>query len=168
MGKAPGIYGIPLEVVQSPTAVYYMCTLHKLFDRCFSSGLTPDIWQQGIINPIPKSGNNDNRVPMNCRGITLAPSIAKLYTSVLNARLVRWTEANGIIVDEQNSFRGDRSCPEHIQMLTNIIETRKKKRKDTFVGFVDFQKAYDRIDRSLLWHKLATYGIRDMHGRHFE
>ena len=36
---------------------------------------------------------------------------------------------------------------------------RKLKRKQTFVAFIDFRKAYDSIDRSLLWLKLEDLGI---------
>ena len=47
-------------------------------------------------------------------------------------------------------FVKGRSTIDHISSLTNIIETRKLKRKQTFVAFIDFRKAYDSIDRSLL------------------
>ena len=40
-----------------------------------------------------------------------------------------------------------------------IVETRLKKKQETHVAFVDFSKAYDRIDRKLLWHKLEQFGI---------
>ena len=40
-----------------------------------------------------------------------------------------------------------------------IVESRIKMKKDTFASFIDFSKAYDRIDRSLLWHKLSKIGV---------
>ena len=43
--------------------------------------------------------------------------------------------------------------------LTNIIETRKCKRKSTFVAFIDFRKAYDAINRNLLFKKLSSLRI---------
>ncbi len=49
---------------------------------------------------------------------------------------------------------------DHLSSLTSIIETRKLQNKDTFTAFVDFSKAYDRIDRSLLWEKLSGMGLR--------
>ena len=36
-----------------------------------------------------------------------------------------------------------------------------KKKSDTFVAFIDFSKAYDRINRQLLWYKLSRLGISD-------
>ena len=43
--------------------------------------------------------------------------------------------------------------------LTSIAQTRIKKRQSTFIGFVDFSKAYDRIDRNSLWTKLSNLGM---------
>ena len=43
--------------------------------------------------------------------------------------------------------------------MSLIVESRIKLKKDTFASFIDFSKAYDRIDRSLLWHKLSQIGI---------
>ena len=40
-----------------------------------------------------------------------------------------------------------------------IVESRIKLKTDTCASFIDFSKVYDRIDRSLLWHKLSRIGI---------
>ena len=68
-------------------------------------------------------------------------------------------DTNGYIRDEQNGFLKGRSTVDHLASLTNLIETRKLNKKDTFVAFVDFSAAYDRINRSLLWKKLEALGI---------
>ena len=43
--------------------------------------------------------------------------------------------------------------------LNTIIKNRKSQGRSTFVAFVDMEKAFDRIDRALLFHKLLTLGI---------
>ena len=40
-----------------------------------------------------------------------------------------------------------------------MLENRLKKKLSTFAAFSDFSKAYDRINRELLWHKLSKMGI---------
>ena len=70
-----------------------------------------------------------------------------------------WGEMNGLIADEQNGFRKRRGCEEQLPLLTSIAQTRIKKRWSTFIRCVDFSKAYDRIDRNLLWTKLFNLGI---------
>ena len=54
-----------------------------------------------------------------------------------------------------------RSTMDHILTLTSIIETRKLSRQPTFTAFIDFKKAYDAIDRTLLFTKLNQLGITE-------
>ena len=120
----------------------------------------------GIINPIPK-GSSELRNPDLYRGITLAVATYKLFCGVINSRLQFFAEKHGLIADEQNGFRGKRSCIDHIMSLVNIVESRIKKKQNTFAAFIDFRKAYDSISRDLLWKKLATCGI-NVNGRFFK
>ncbi len=75
----------------------------------------------------------------------------KVYCGVLNNRLVTWAEINGLITDKQNGFRTGRSTLDHLSSLTSIIEIRKLKMLDTYVALINISKAYDRINRSMLW-----------------
>ena len=136
--------------------------LHALFNTCFSYGQVPDSWQCGIINPIPKGQGKDPRVPGIYRGITITSVVYKLYCSVLLHRLERWVDVNDLLVDGQNGFRRGRSCVDHISSLTSIIETRKlmEKCRPTYAAFIDFSKAYDRINRIMLFRKLSALGLK--------
>ncbi len=51
-------------------------------------------------------------------------------------------------------------CIEHIFALSTILDTRKRLREQTFVCFIDFKKAYDKVNRTALWHKLRSTGIQ--------
>jgi hypothetical protein len=155
-GKAQGFDCIPTEVLRNQTTVNF---LHRLFAVCFEKGITPEIWAQGIINPIPKDLKKDQRIPLNYRGITLASCVYKLYCCILNERLTSWTEVNEQINDSQNGFRRGRSCQDHIATLTSIIDTRKMSRKSTYTAFVDFSKAYDRINRHKLFNRMKYIGL---------
>ena len=66
---------------------------------------------------------------------------------------------NHKLVDEQNGFRKGKSTTDHISSLVNIIDTRKKLKKSTFCAFIDFKKAYDTINRPMLWKRLTDIGI---------
>ena len=154
-GKAIGHDGIPTEVLRNESAITY---LQNLFCKCFRNGLAPTVWCKGIINPIPKGGNCDKRDPLSYRGITIASSVYKLYASILNNRLTKWSEENRLLADCQNGFRKGRSCQDHLTSLATLIDVRKRSNKSTFIAFVDYSKAFDRVDRDLLWRKL---GLRD-------
>ena len=52
-----------------------------------------------------------------------------------------------------------RNTVDHIVSLTSIVETRKLKRQSTVTAFIDFTKAYDSINRDLLFRKLSDMGL---------
>ena len=70
-----------------------------------------------------------------------------------------WCEHNDILFEGQNGFRKGRSTKDHLNSLTNIIETRKRMRKSTFCAFIDFKKVYKTINREILWAKLEKLGF---------
>ena len=51
------------------------------------------------------------------------------------------------------------SCEDHVFSLSTIIQNRLHNGKDTFVAFIDFSKAFDSVDRTLLLHKLLDYNV---------
>lgn len=154
--KTAGYDGIPAEVLQSDTCIHF---LHRLFCVCFETGKIPEAWNYGIITPLLKDPASDARNPMNYRGITVTSSVYKAYCNVLNHRLTRWAEQEGKLTDFQNGFREKRSTIDHLSTITSIIENRKFMKKSTYIAFVDFSKAYDTINRELLWTKLQSHGI---------
>ena len=69
-------------------------------------------------------------------------------------------ELNDGLADEQNGFRRGRCTGDHITSLSMIVESRIKLKKDAFASFIDFSKAYDRIEIMFnIWHKLSRIGI---------
>ncbi len=155
-GKAFGVDHIPVDVLKNDCSVMF---LHVLFNVCFNTGSIPSLWGKNIICPIPKSSTVDPRDPLSYRGISLASSMYKLYTCIINTRLSIWAESNNKLVDEQNGFRKKRSTIDHVSSLTQIVDTRKKSKLSTFCAFIDFRKAYDCINRNKLWHRLHSMGV---------
>ena len=127
--------------------------------QCFEYGRIPSTWQYGIISPIPKSRDKNKYVPLNYQSISLLSIFSKVYSSVLNTRLSNYSEAVGILNEEQNGFRKGRSCEEHAFVLSNVIRLRLDEKRNTFVSFIDFEKAFYWIDRDLLLYKLLLCSI---------
>ena len=150
-GKATGIDYVPYEILKYNSLGQILL---EFFQLCFDSGHIPSVWTKAVIVPIPKSPSLDNRVPSNYRGLSLLCSPAKLHSSILNRRIVEYLENNNLLLDEQNGFRANRSCLDHVFVLTNLIRTRLEHNKDTFVAFIDVQKAFDHINSDLLFSKL--------------
>ena len=146
---------IPNEAMKNVNA---KLLLHRFLCLCFSSGVNPTEWDYSDIKPIPKKGK-DQRDPLQNRCITIMCCVAKLYSRILNVRLQKYLESNNILVEEQNGFRASRSCIDHIYVLCTILRNRKLSEKETFLCFIDFQKAFDSVDRNFLLYKLSQIGI---------
>ncbi len=102
---------------------------------------------------------SDPRVPLNYRGISLLSCVYKLYSAILNNRLAIFFEENDILHDEQNGFRGKRSCLDHIFTLTSIVKNKLNSGQEVFACFVDFRKAFDLVDRNMLLYRFLELGI---------
>ena len=90
---------------------------------------------------------------------TIMCCIAKIYSSVITARIQTFIEKNDLLADEQNGFRANKSCIDHIFSLVTILRNRKAQGKATFICFIDYKKAFDSVDRNLLLFKLSKIGI---------
>ena len=93
------------------------------------------------------------------RGISLLSTVYKIFSSILNVRITKCAEEQGLFADEQNGFRKERSCLDHIYSLCSIIRNRKICGKPTYAAFVDMEKAFDRLNRDLLFYKMLKLGI---------
>ena len=153
--KSQGIDSLPYEVLKNDTVLN---ALTRLYQMCLDSGKIPSVWTKAIISPIPKLSILDSRIPMNYRGISLISCVAKIYSSILNARVLDVLEEEELIVDEQNEFHSGRSCQDHIFVLDSIIRNRLAEDMPTFTAFIDLQKAFDCVNRDLLLNKILANG----------
>lgn len=74
--------------------------LYKMFNFIFENYKILIIWKKVIIYFILKDLNFDYRILLNYRGISLFLVIFKVYSFVLNNRLIVYLEDNEFLVDE--------------------------------------------------------------------
>ena len=61
--------------------------------------------------------------------------------------------------DQQAGFRKNRSCTDQIATLRIIVEQPLEWNSALYINFVDYEKAFDSVDREILWKLLRHYGI---------
>ena len=61
--------------------------------------------------------------------------------------------------DEQAGFRKEGSCMDHIATLRIILEQLLEWNSPSYTTIVDFEKAFNSVDRDTLWKLLRHYGI---------
>ena len=69
-------------------------------------------------------------------------------------------DAEKILCNEQYGFQKGKSCEKHVYNISTIIRKRIQNKENTFAAFLDQEKAFDRINRNLLFFKLLKCNIR--------
>ena len=127
----------------APTDFYVILT--NFFNGILEEGQISDEWGLSIICPIYKKGQMSD--PNNYRGISLIDCLAKNFTRLLSDRIQQFLDSKSIIGEEQAGFRPKHSCMDQVFALFNIINWYVTKVKKLFVTFVDYEKAFDRVNR---------------------
>lgn len=137
----------------------YIGLLTRLFNLVLSTGFVPAEWCIGSILPLYK-GKGSRSNPDNYRGITLLSCIGKLFTAAINQRLQFFVERNNLLGEEQAGFRAEHSTLDHIFSLHMLIKLYQQRNRRIYAAFVDYKKAFDLVDRSLLWRKVMDIGVK--------
>ena len=130
----------------------------NFFNRILETGVIPDDWSIGTILPLYKNKGTPTD-PGNYRGITLLSCLGKLFTAILNGRINKFMNENGLLGHEQAGFRAGHSTMDHAFLLHHIIDFYRQSGKQVFCAFVDYSKAFDLVNRAALWCKLLKEGI---------
>ena len=142
-------------------AKFYKCAgdilalpLTALFNHVMLTGLYPNTWCAGLMNPLHK--RDSPFLPDNCRKITITPAIGKIFDSILNKRLQFSKECLGTGDPFQNGFKPNSSAIDNIFILNGIIDKCKAVGRPLYACFVNFKSAFDLINRSELLYKLIN------------
>ena len=89
----------------------------------------------------------------------------------MNKRLYKWAETENKIPEEQAGFRKGYSTVDHVFTLVSVIQKclYGSKRSKLYIAFVDYEKAFDTVDRNSLWKilekiKTSTKVIKVLRG----
>ena len=158
--KTNKAYGVDLVINEFlKVSTEKMLTIYtKLFNVVLLTGIIPNDWTIGVIKPIYKNkGSSDD--PNNYRGITILSCFGKLFTSILNDRIKSFLENFDLLGPEQTGFRAGFSTLDNLFALYGLIDILRFRNKRLYCAFLDLEKAFDKIDRILLWEKLINTGI---------
>ena len=157
-GKAAGEDGVTVEFFKNLPHPWKE-ELVKLFQKIWENEEIVEGWEIARIYTINKGGDTDNTG--NYRGIALLDVGYKILTTIMSERLNRWAEKMKMVKESQAGFRERRGTRDHIFTLNTIIGGKLRKEKGRlYACFIDFQKAFDSVNREKLLRKLEAKGIK--------
>ena len=127
----------------------------------FCNATCPVVWRDAYLRPLYK-GKGEKVDPISFRGIFLLYCVYKCYSAILNNRLrSNWVELQKLLPDTQYGFRKGRSTILAAKKRIESIRTGILSKKRYYVCYVDFEKAFDKLDRQLLllFTKLQRKGL---------
>jgi hypothetical protein len=96
----------------------------------------------------------------NYRGISLLPVLGKIYSGLLACRLRVWLmNYNKLTMFQVGFTKGKRTVDNIFIIKTCVDKYLKVKRGKLYWCFVDFEKAFDCINREALWYKMRKTGV---------
>ena len=114
----------------------------------------PKDWKVGLVVKRPRKG--DLCLCKNWRGIMLLTIASKVLCIII---LERMKDAlDGRLWNEQAGFRKERSCCDQTATSRIIEEQILEWNTGLCMVVEDFEKAFDSIDREVLWKILRTMG----------
>jgi endonuclease/exonuclease/phosphatase family metal-dependent hydrolase len=152
--KSPGEDAITNDILKAITEPL-VPILTNIFNNIIRTLHIPEEWEVSIITLIYKKGD-----PLdigNYRPISLLPTIYKVFTRTLLTRISPTIEYNQ--PKEQAGFRSKYSTIDHIFTLTQVMEKYIEYKKELFIAYVDYSKAFDSISHKALWNALISQGV---------
>ena len=153
-GKVAGHDGIPAEALKADVNTSVEM-LYSLFEEIWEKEEIPAEWKEGYLIKIPKKG--DLSRCDNYRGITLLSVPGKVLNRLILERMKGTVDQS--LREQQAGFRQDRSCTDQIATLRIIVEQSIEWNSSLYINFVDYEKAFDSVDRETLWKVLRHYGV---------
>ena len=155
--KSHGYDNLSVRLIKD-AAPFIFAPLTYIFNLSLEVGIFPDALKIARVTPLFKKGPKND--PGNYRPISVLPVIAKIFEKLVNGRLMDFLEANNILYRHQYGFRKRYSTKLSLINLVNTLLQSIDKGEMTLGIFIDFKKAFDTINHSILSDKLEYYGIR--------
>ncbi|XP_076384113.1 uncharacterized protein LOC143261929 [Megalopta genalis] len=129
--------------------------LTAFFNKIYNEGIIPDDWLESLFITIPKKSR-----PTKCsnfRLISLMSHTLKIFLRILQNRIFLLCESR--MGDKQFGFRNGLGTREALFCMRVLIQKNCEFRKDVYICFIDFEKAFDWIQHDTLFEYLQIAGL---------
>ena len=154
--KAPGPDNITPRVLQE-LADDIAPILTIIYQSSIDTGTLPSDWKEANVTPVFKKG--ERYEASNYRPVSLTSICCKVLEHIFTSTIMDHLERNNILCRQQHGFRSLHSCETQLLEFSDELVSNLAAGKQTDVLVLDFEKAFDRVNHSLLVHKLHYYGI---------
>ena len=155
-GKAMGLDNVSNEMLK---VAGHTCLpfLTALFNKIYATSSFPAPWKKAYITTLYKKGAKND--PANYRPFSITSCFGKIFTSVLNVRLMSFMVDKNIAHPFQGAFTKGKRGTDHILVANTLIDQARHTGNPLYAAFIDLQKVYDSVCRPLLFRKMVSSGL---------
>ena len=154
--RASGVDDLPTLLFKNASELFYE-ELTELVNSCLIQGETPECLNTGKMTLIDKK--EPSLKVSKKRPLTVSSQIQSVITRLLAQRMDKVCERERLYGSTQYGFRSGKSTTDCIFLLLAALRKARKKKYQISIAFCDLQKAYDSVDREILYKKLASVGF---------
>ena len=156
--KSSGLDGISVRALKAGSSVLSK-KLSIIMNHSLAIGKVPKLWKVKKVIPLFKEGDTEDC--NNYRPISILPVPMKIFEKIVNLQISEFIEKNNILNKHQSGFRGLHSTDTAVLEVSDFILDELSKGRIVGAVLIDFKKAFDTVDHTILLKKLFCYGFRD-------
>ena len=155
--SAPGPDHFPVKLLQE-CAEELSEPLYLLWRHSLDVGDIAPMFKNAVICPIQKS-NSQRCHPKSYRPVSLTSHVIKVFERVMRSALVKHLENNNLLPKNQHGFISGRSTLSQLLHQIEQLIRAWEEGNATDTIYLDFAKAFDKVDHNILCQKLKRLGI---------
>ena len=156
--SAVGPDGVPAVLLRK-CAKALSAPLQILWHASLQAGHVPEPLKDRIVTPVYKGAGKGDCA--NHRPVALTSHIIKTFERIVADQLVKHMEKNELLSKSQHGFRKGRSCASQLLQHQYTLSRTLESGKDIDVIYLDFSKAFDKVDQGMLLYKLRSMRVKD-------
>lgn len=157
IGKSPGPDGIQSWMLRDFAGI--LCKpVASMFNSSLRDGYLPELWKKATIIPIPKNSPAKS-IEKDLRPISLTCLLCK----ELERFVVKWIREDIKDKIDKNQFGNIKGCSTThllVKLLHNCHMEMDKGNQFVRLVFVDFSKAFDRVNHNILIEKMESLDVK--------
>jgi gmma-aminobutyric acid receptor subunit gamma/cGMP-dependent protein kinase 2 len=156
LNKSPGPDLIPHKIIKNMS--FLLCEpICAIINSSIRQGIVPEYWKIARITPLPKQFP-PSTVENDIRPIAITNSIAKIAEKFVARWFNEYFESH--LDTNQFGCTSDRSTTHALIKLTHeIFQASDNSNNFVRILFIDFSKAFDKIDHNILLQKFMDYNF---------
>ena len=117
----------------------------------------PSEWATGLTVPLHKEGDKKNHE--NYWKIKILPLLGKLFEILVINRLTFMKESLRLKDPYNGGFKKGSMTSDNMFILLDSVQNASALKQPLYVCFVDFKRAFDTVNREMMFYRVVKTGI---------